>query len=878
MDFKYSVSVIVPVYNVENYLNRCIDSLIAQTIDKKEMEVVLVDDGSTDSSPSICDEYSEKYDYIKVFHIPNGGVSNARNIGMENAHGRYMMFLDSDDYLSKGSVKNIVAFFKKNDDKVDLVTYCEKTDTEGIIKDSTHFRYNYIKKSGVYDLDTPEYMYFVQSHMNICVKNRGKDNFKFDTTMIFHEDQKFILSNLALKNKIGFCNSAIYYYYKNLSGATSTRSHPYFIFEKTMELWENFLPDGKHIPKYVQSFFLHDFNWKLKADMLWPYHYKGEEFEKAYNRIVTLLKRVDDDVVNSFPGLSYFHKEYIYKMKYGDRLSLLTEEGEYSLNLGDTKLIKSERIEVFLSRFNVNHNKLTMIGVLKSLVSGYTDNLQITATYRLKSGVNEVKKLDLKESSLGFLAAKTKTNNFKMFIIKCSIEDLSELELNIFVNGMPYDINFTFPPTGSFSKALKRSSYICDGNFIEYKNNVISFRKSNIFHSARSDFKNLFIAHKIGYRNAITKLAAPRIKSKRRIWLYCDSSKTVKDNAYYQFIHDTKKSDGIERYYVYNSKADINGWFDDSIRDKLVVYGSVKHRLYSLCAEKILTSFYGLRDFMCYPPGALKYFSDLTNFELVYLQHGVLHAHLPTMYSLDRMMLDKEVVSTKFEVQNLTKNYCFDESFLIKSGMPRLDHIDTSSKAEKKILFAPSWRKFLVSSDGKGSWKANERQFLNSEFYKNTMAFLCSPKLNEALKKHGYVLDFKPHPNFRMYDKFFEEKLNGKTVRLAQPTVDEYSYSIFITDFSSFMFDFIYLKRPILYFMPDLELFEAGLNHYRELDIPFDEGFGEFSSTPEKAVDDVIELLENNCVPKQKYIERMNGMFFDIDSHAEALYNELMKN
>ena len=126
-----------------------------------------------------------------------------------------------------------------------------------------------------------------------------------------------------------------------------------------------------------------------------------------------------------------------------------------------------------------------------------------------------------------------------------------------------------------------------------------------------------------------------------------------------------------------------------------------------------------------------------------------------------------------------------------------------------------------------------------------------------------------------MYDRFF--KLNEETVRLAPRTVDEYSYSIFITDFSSFMFDFIYLKRPILYFVPDLELFEAGLNHYRKLDISFEDGFGEFSSEPQKAVEDVIALLDNGCVPEKKYIERMNGLFINADAPDEALYEALIK-
>ena len=72
-------------------------------------------------------------------------------------------------------------------------------------------------------------------------------------------------------------------------------------------------------------------------------------------------------------------------------------------------------------------------------------------------------------------------------------------------------------------------------------------------------------------------------------------------------------------------------------------------------------------------------------------------------------------------------------------------------------------------------------------------------------------------------------------------------------------------------------MFDAGLNHYRELDIPLDDGFGELSTTPEKAVDDVIALIENNCTPEEKYVERMDGLFFDIENHSEELYNYLMK-
>ena len=90
------VSIIVPVYNVEHYLEECIKSVIEQTY--KNIELILVDDGSTDKSGKICDNYSSLDERIIVIHKNNGGLSSARNVGLEAAQGRYIIFIDSDDY------------------------------------------------------------------------------------------------------------------------------------------------------------------------------------------------------------------------------------------------------------------------------------------------------------------------------------------------------------------------------------------------------------------------------------------------------------------------------------------------------------------------------------------------------------------------------------------------------------------------------------------------------------------------------------------------------------------------------------------------------------------------------------------------------------
>lgn len=116
-DNMYKISVIVPVYNSERYLRRCVDSILAQAL--KEIEVILVDDGSTDSSSLICDEYA-KNPNVKVIHQKNSGPAITRNVGIQHATGEYIGFVDSDDYIAPEMYENLYAIACEND--IDIVT------------------------------------------------------------------------------------------------------------------------------------------------------------------------------------------------------------------------------------------------------------------------------------------------------------------------------------------------------------------------------------------------------------------------------------------------------------------------------------------------------------------------------------------------------------------------------------------------------------------------------------------------------------------------------------------------------------------------------------------------------------------------------------
>lgn len=115
------LSIIVPIYGVEQYLRKCVDSLLNQDIPMSDYEIILVDDGSPDACPQICDEYAAAHSNIRVVHRKNGGLSAARNSGIEVAQGEYVMFVDSDDYLQKNVLGTLLE--QMEDQKLDVLRY-----------------------------------------------------------------------------------------------------------------------------------------------------------------------------------------------------------------------------------------------------------------------------------------------------------------------------------------------------------------------------------------------------------------------------------------------------------------------------------------------------------------------------------------------------------------------------------------------------------------------------------------------------------------------------------------------------------------------------------------------------------------------------------
>ena len=137
--------------------------------------------------------------------------------------GQYITYLDSDDTLTDNTLKTVADFFDRHFDEIDLVTY-KIVPYYGEQKFALHYRYKLLKKTGVYDLEDPEYCYITQTTMNICVKNLGEGkNVLFDTSLAFHEDQKYCFDVLRDKLKIGFCSRPEYLYLRRPGSTTGKK-------------------------------------------------------------------------------------------------------------------------------------------------------------------------------------------------------------------------------------------------------------------------------------------------------------------------------------------------------------------------------------------------------------------------------------------------------------------------------------------------------------------------------------------------------------------------------------------------------------------------------------------------------------------------------
>ena len=316
------ISVIVPVYNVEAYIAKCIESIQNQSY--QHLEIILVDDGSTDDSGDICDQYAAYDDRIKVIHQENGGISAARNTGIETANGDYITFVDSDDYIAPNMYEDMLNILKDNDlDILECTAFRDKGGTiiegynDGLLK--IFNRKEALKLSLNDDFGTV---------WNKLYRRDSISNVRFPLGRKF-EDTATSYLYVANANRVGHINRCYYYYRLNPNSITQTSFDPKSRWDFVIGYEERLQYVINHNLPYVDD--CNSLLMKAALSCLTAYYAKPMGNQVYYERCKHLIETYRSDI--SYKKLNFKYKLFLWSFnrcnwihKLGARLSYLSKQ------------------------------------------------------------------------------------------------------------------------------------------------------------------------------------------------------------------------------------------------------------------------------------------------------------------------------------------------------------------------------------------------------------------------------------------------------------------------------------------------------------------------------------------------------------------------
>lgn len=303
-------SIVVPIYNVEKYLSQCIESVLNQ--DFSDFELILVDDGSTDSSGEICDEYAKNDDRIRVIHKLNGGVSDARNIGISKANGEFVCFLDSDDFMAKFAISDL-ADFLMNNDNIDMIT-CAHIDeyNDGSTKvqllplDSLTENMNrseFLLK--LYNSNGAYWAPWKNLYRKSVIE---KNNLKFEKGLNCSEDCDFFMEFVNCGEKFTIFNTPIVHYRIDREGSITNNVSKSALLDRLKVYSKHYCIFNNlgDTHQYMKVFFSNKF-----ANGIYPLYQLTNKTE--INEVTTYIKE-NKSILKDTKGIKYAFAKIVWKL------------------------------------------------------------------------------------------------------------------------------------------------------------------------------------------------------------------------------------------------------------------------------------------------------------------------------------------------------------------------------------------------------------------------------------------------------------------------------------------------------------------------------------------------------------------------------------
>lgn len=759
-------SIVSAAYNVSAYLGDYFSSIVSQSISLDSLQVILVDDGSTDDTADVIQMWQSKYPgLINYVRKENGGPASARNLGLGLVDSEWVTFIDPDDMIPFDYFEKVDKAIASHED-VALVTVKDMYyyETDKSIRDIHKLGYRFGNANKYIDCSNENDLHIIESmamsffkvgeirRQGLTIDERIRPSF---------EDGHFVnryIANLR-HGQVAYLHDPVYYYRKRDS-ADSLTDNPFDSPEKLLiqpkygylDLLERVRESRGYVPTNIQRTILYDLSWYIRRLLGKPSACSSlseEERVEAFELMKDIFGLIDSDVVfgPNIPFLWYEHRLAIVK--------------GFKKELAPTQRVQIKRI---MPKTKTVHFAL------------YEDAAIRLDGHIIQPCVKKVTPLTIFGQPL--------INIYDVYINYTDERQTVEfdfgqrVETKLVYDGQPLDNGIT---VGEIRDLLTRDwgSYSQQGD----------------------------------------------------IWLVMDRDTQADDNGEHFYRYMMNEHPERECYFVLRKTSpDWERLSDDGF--KLVDFGSHEHeRLLRKCSA-ILSSHA--------EPYVHSYFGD--NFHLsksfIFLQHGVIKTDLSSWLN-PKKAIDKMLTTSPAEYESIVSDgspYRLSEYEVCLTGLPRHDallkKLAEVDGSRRRILIMPTWRKWLMGATvGKGNDREINEDFIDSDYKKNWEAALNSPILRN-LADQGVVIDFFPHANMVPY---VEEGLLElpSYVNFAhvdgEKTIQDYfvSASLFITDFSSAIFDAAFAGKPCVYYQFDREEFYSG-NHTQRLGYFIDErdGFG----------------------------------------------------
>ncbi len=889
MKDPFVFSVITAVYNAEPFLRETYDSLLKQDIGFFRLQWILCDDGSQDGSPALCDAYRAKHpDNVVVIHKENGGVSSARNACLEHVRGKYVSFLDADDCLSENALSAVSAFFEAHPE-TDVVSlpmqfFDGRTDEHPL-------NYKYRHGTRVIDLNTEPFNPQL-AVTSAFVRAEALSGKSFDTNLAYAEDAKLIQSILIEKNTLGVVADALHLYRRRSAGQLSAiqnsgNNKAWYIPYLTHFAKATFdACDARFgsIPRFVQNTVAYDLQWRVKQRKLPSSVLTQAEKEEFLDLLFSLTARIDDDILLRQSSLDANQKAFLLHQKHGGTpvQSAIPSIGRVCYYPGE-KPFRIEFDPLYCDFLTVEDGIVT-VECMTPTVTGFDAEPPVIVA-RANGTEYPGETIDRRQSPLSMGLPIANRVEY-VFRIPLPADPKEELWIRFFrrteEGDLPYDglyLNQFFPISGRYKNAYARFG---DRILQKQKGWLILRPKSRgqIFRQELRFQKELLGRKKREELHAlfgriVCMLLRPLYK--KPIWLVSDRTQAAGDNgeAFFRYLCDLHLKD-VKPVFAVSKKS--RAYPELKKRGAVVDAQSFRHKMLFLLSTFNISS--QADDDVITP--FTRYDSAYRDIEsrirFIFLQHGVIKDDLSDWLNRYNRNAAAFVTSAKAEADSIRHGaYFYPEDAVWLTGLPRFDRLYHDEK--RCVTIMPTWRHMWVAgSDPKTGVRLLKDGFEEGSFFRFYNALLNDERLLAAAKRTGYEIRFLPHPLLQPHMGRFTRNENVTFLPAETPYRQVFAESdLVLTDYSSVVFDFVYLRKPVVYTQFDREEFYSGDHMYVPGYFDYErDGFGEVETDYDATVDRLIGYMENGCRLKDKYRARIDGFFaFNDRENCRRVYEKL---